>query len=247
MLIKNNKTKGYYFHYKVGGKIFKHFIPALTTVEIANLTNTSQIVSSAYDRRIRHIEDKFGYNFDTVFEIPGDPDFPTLTITSSSSLSGTISPSGAVKVAKGENKIFYMVPDTVSFGTSANTLGSSGGTISPSGSTVLSDAYYYLKTLTIDGDSTKVSAVTGNVSAMTTYTFTDVLTSHTIASTFALITGSTTFTMTPDSNYYLKTLNLNGSNQVSAITGSASGVSTYTLTRISSTNTINALFNPYGE
>ena len=99
MIIKNNKPKGQYFHYKIGGKILKYFIKGFESVDIKELTEESQIISNTFERRLRHIEDKFGYNFKTAFEEPGDPDFPTFTIVASSSALGTISPAGNVKVA----------------------------------------------------------------------------------------------------------------------------------------------------
>lgn len=247
MIIKNNKPKAQWLHYKIAGKIFKRHFTGFETIDISEITDTSQIISNTYERRIRHIEDAFGFNFGTAFEIPGDPDFTAFIITASSSLSGTISPSGAVKVSEGENKTFYMAPNAVSFGTSANTLGSSGGTISPNGTSVASTAYYYLSALNVDGDANQLSAITGNASATTQYTFNNVITSHTITSTFKLVTGSTVFTMTPSTNYYLNAFSLNGSNQLSGVTGSVSGATTYNLTNISANNTLNVLFKPYGE
>lgn len=247
MIIKNNKPKGQYFRYKVGGKIQRVFIAGNATVEVPSLTATSQIVSNTYERRLRHIEESFGHNFQTSFEVPGDPDFIVFVITSSTSALGTISPLGAARIAEGENSIFYMNPSAVAFGINASTLGSSGGTISPSGTSVSSNAYNYLSALSIDGNANQLSAVTGTASATTQYTFTNVFSSHTISATFALMTGSTTFTMTPQSNFYLNALTVNGSNKVSGVTGSVSGASTYTITNINSANTISALFKAYGQ
>lgn len=248
MIIKNNKPEGLYFRYKLNGVIEKFYIAGYAEVDIPNLTDVNQIVSNTYQRRLRHIEERFDKNFVTTFEIPGDADFTVYVIVSTTTLSGTILPLGSVSVPEGENKIYTMAPSSVSFYLSAQTLGNSGGTISPSGMTVTSNAYYYLSGLTIDADTTKVSAVTGNVSATTTYTFTDVSTTHTIHSIFALATGSTVFTMTPATDYYLNSLTINeGNNQASAVTGSVSGACTYTLTNTSSGKTIAALFKAFGE
>jgi hypothetical protein len=248
MIIKNNKSEGLYFRYKLNGVIKKFYIAGYTEVDIPDLTDINQIVSNTYQRRLRHIEERFDKNFITTFEVPGDADFTVYVIVSTTTLSGTIYPLGSVSVSEGENQIYTMTPSSISFYLSAQTLGNSGGTISPSGMTVTSNAYYYLSGLTVDTDTTKVSAVTGSVSAATTYTFTDVLTAHTIHSIFALTTGSTVFTMTPTSNYYLNSLTINsGNNQASAVTGSVSGACTYELTNTSSGKTIAALFKAYGQ
>jgi len=75
MIIRNNKTKGQYLHYKVNGKNVKYFIPALTSANIIDLTNINQIVFNTYERRLRHLEVMHGKNFHTSFEVPGDPDY----------------------------------------------------------------------------------------------------------------------------------------------------------------------------
>jgi hypothetical protein len=243
MFIKNNQIKAQYFHYKISGKSFKRLIPALTEIEIPELTDESQIITNTFERRLRNIQENFGYNFETKFEEPSDPDFTRFLISTSATTLGNISSS--INVSKGQNQIIYMYPNT--FGTSATTLGSSGGTISPSGSSVSSTGYYYLSALNVDGNANQLSAATGNVSATTTYTFNRVITNHSITATFSYVTGSTVFTMTPNTNYYLKTLTLNGTSVISSVSGSVSGVSTYTLTNIMSANTLNATFKPFGQ
>lgn len=75
MIIKNNKTKGQYFRYKVNGKILKYFIPANSSADIIDLTDVNQVVSNTFNRRLRHIEQKFDKNLDTNFEVPGDPGY----------------------------------------------------------------------------------------------------------------------------------------------------------------------------
>lgn len=75
MIIRNNKTKGQYFRYKVNGKILKYFIPANSSADIIDLTDVNQVVSNTYNRRLRHIEQQHGEDFNTNFEIPGDPGY----------------------------------------------------------------------------------------------------------------------------------------------------------------------------
>lgn len=247
MIIKNNKPKAQWFRYKVNGKVAKVYFAAYETVDVQGLTDTSQILSNTYERRIRHIEEAFGYNFATAFEVPGDPDFIAYIIVASNStpLSGTISPLGSVSVYEKENQSFSMIPTAVSFSISAVTLGNSGGTISPSGATVAPNSHYYLSQLTIDGVN-QVTAVTGSVSATSTYTFVDVTSAHTIASVFALAPIATTFTFTPESNYYLNALTENGTDKIGSVVGSVSGVCTYTSSVVAANMAINALFKAYG-
>lgn len=75
MIIRNNKPKGQYLRYKVGGKILKFFIPAYSAADILDLTDVNQVVSNTYNRRLRHIEQTTGKNLKTTFEIPGDPGY----------------------------------------------------------------------------------------------------------------------------------------------------------------------------
>ena len=75
MIIRNNKTKGQYFRYKVNGKILKYFIPANSSADIVDLTNVNQVVSNTFNRRLRHIEKNHGKNLKTTFEVPGDPGY----------------------------------------------------------------------------------------------------------------------------------------------------------------------------
>lgn len=247
MIIKNNKHKGQYFRYKVNGKVLKIYIAGDSYVDIPDLTDIHEVFSNTYERRLRHIEEDFGYNFKTAFEIPGDPDFIAYIIESSASVLGTITPLGSIKIAQGENAIFNMSPNPISFGINSSVSGTSGGTISPSNNNISSNAYNYLSALNIDGNANQLSAATGNVSATTQYTFENVFSSHTISATFSLAPGSKLFTMMPNSDFYLKTLTVNGLNQVSGVTGNISGASTYTITNVISASTIVALFKPYGE
>jgi hypothetical protein len=272
MLIKNNKTKGHYFHYKVEGKNFKYFIPALATVEIIDLINIFQIVSNTYDRRIRHIEDKFGYNFDTVFEIPGDPDFPSFSIVSSTSAFGTISPLGITKIAKGENLKYTMTPnEDANFIITAHTTNPIYGTISPSGNSISSYVFHYLDTFLIDGINF-VSAVTGNISSSTIYEFFNISAPHTVVPNFATSasTPSQLFTMTASaatitltaltqgnsggtispsgtsidsgSYNYLSSFLIDSIENINNVSGETSATSTYNLS-ISGNHDINPIFS----
>ena len=244
MIIKNNKKKGQYFHYKINGKVEKIFIGGEQEVDIQALTDAHQILSNTYERRLRHIEDRFGKNVKTAFEVPGDPDFIAYVITASTSLSGTITPSGAVHVAEGENQIFYMSPTAVPFSISATTMGSSGGTMSPTGTAIVPNSNYYLKTLTVDGGA---SAFTGIASATTTYTFTNVFSAHTISATFALSAKTNTISIIPSSNYYLKVFTENGANKLGSVVGSVSGTCSYVSSVVSANMAINATFKPFGQ
>jgi len=76
MIIRNNKPKAMYFRYKVNGVLKKFYIPSYSDVDIVDLTDVSQIVTSVYERKLRRIQRLFGKNFKTTFEIPGDPDYP---------------------------------------------------------------------------------------------------------------------------------------------------------------------------
>ncbi|MEI6580669.1 MAG: hypothetical protein WCO07_00685 [bacterium] len=136
---------------------------------------------------------------------------------------------------------------------------SANGTISPSGVTAVaeggSQAYsitpstgYYVSALTIDG-----GAVTPN----TSYTFSNVTTTHTITATFSILTyaitvtqssngtispGTTTknygtnqaFTITPSDNYHIETVTVDGS--------PVSATSPYTFSNITTTHTITATY-----
>ena len=143
------------------------------------------------------------------------------TITATASSGGTISPSGSVSVASGEDKTFIIAPNTgyyisdvvvdgtsvgavathtfinvtsnhtiaASFSTFSYTItatAGSGGSISPSGSvsvnygatqtfTITPNTGYNVADVKIDGSS---------VGVVTTYTFANVTTNHTIAATF---------------------------------------------------------------
>ena len=143
------------------------------------------------------------------------------TITATASSGGTISPSGSVSVAPGEDQTFIIAPNTgyyisdvlvdgasvgavathtftnvasnhtiaASFSIFSYTItatAGSGGSISPSGSvsvnygatqtfTITPNTGYNVADVKVDGSS---------VGAVTTYTFTNVTTNHTIAATF---------------------------------------------------------------
>ena len=277
MIIKNNKPKAAWFHYKIGGKIFKYQIPGNTAVDILDLTDRSQIVNSTYDRRIRHIENSFGYNYETTFEIPGDPDFVTFSIISSVSGAGNISPLGLTKVAKGENITYTMTAHVdENFSVSAHTTNSTYGSISPSGNSVASGYIYSkLNSFLIDGQNA-ISAITGTLTATTTYEFPNVDTTHTIAANFFLSssTPSQIFTMSATSKpgyiltshttnglygsispsgitsasnyYYLSSLIVDSVEKIGNVTGSTSATSTYNQI-ITTNHSINPIFTYFQE
>ena len=244
MILFNNKPKGRYLTYKLGNQTKKYYFNGFQSIDIAEITDESQIIENTFERRLRIIEDKFGKDLKTAFEIPADPDYPDFLIVSSTSALGSISPLGNIKVPETTNKTFSMTPNAISFVTNASS--TSGGTISPSGTSISTKAYNYLSELLVDGVS-QLSAVTGNVSATTNYTFTNVLATHTTSSTFSLMPGSTTFAITANSNFYLNDLLLNGSSDIGSVTGNVSGSSAYVLTNITTDNTIVATFNPFGS
>lgn len=273
MIIKNNKLKGAWFHYKVGGKIFKYFIPGDTAVDILDLTDESQIVINTYDRRIRHIEEDFGYNFKTGFEIPGDPDFIAFSIVSSASGDGIISPLGLTKVAKGENITYTMIARAdENFSISAHTTNDTYGVISPSGDSVVNAyAYYSLDSLLVDRTEL-ISAVTGTLTSVTTYDFANVDTEHTITATFVLSssTPNQIFTMSATSKpgyvftshttndlygsispsgitsasnyYYLSRLVVDSVDKIGDVTGTTSATTTYNQI-ITANHDINPVFS----
>ena len=140
-----------------------------------------------------------------------------------------------------------MTPNTSAFTIGAQVNGFSGGTMVPTGVTLDSNSYCYLSGLTVDGDVNQVSAVTGIVSATTTYTFSGITTAHTISSYFNIVSGSTVFTMTPDTNYYLNNLYVNSVSKLGDVSGDVSGVTTYTFVCPLSNTYVNCTFKPYGE
>jgi PKD repeat protein len=151
------------------------------------------------------------------------------TITSSSGAGGTISPSGATTVAYG---------------------GSQGYTITPSSG-------YYISSILVDGSSYGSPSATA-----VSYTFSSVTASHTIAATFTanpVITssrtntygtiaplgstsvaygGSQTYTITPNSGYYVSSILVDGSSYGSP---SATVVS-YTFSGVTAAHTIAVTF-----
>ena len=60
------------------------------------------------------------------------------------------------------------------------------------------------------------------------------------------MSGSTTFTMTPNTNFYLKGLFVNSVDKIANVTGNVSGVTTYNLQYISTSTLIEALYKPFG-
>ena len=273
MIIKNNTPKKRWLKYKVSGKVFSVHFSAFESIDIRDLTSSSQILINTYDRRIRHIEDKFGYNFNTFFEIPGDPDFPTFSVVSSTNVLGTINPLGIRAVAEGEDIGFTMIPSSEqSYSLTSYTTNSSYGEINPSGSTSVS-GYCYLNEFTLNGNNF-ISAVTGNVSATTTYNLTNVSQNYIVTSTFRL-SSDQTFTMTattepafvltatttndtyggisPSGNsittlnyYYLNTFEIDGVDYVSDVTGTTSATTAYCLYPTDN-HTINANFGYFQE
>jgi hypothetical protein len=164
------------------------------------------------------------------------------------------------------NQVSYTTPTappTSSLYTLSASAGS-GGSITPTGSTVVSggasqtysvtpSANYYVVSVTVDG-----AAVASNVMSYS-YTFSNVAANHTISATFAyctkLITVSAvsngsispsstyvnvgsaqTFSITPSSGYQVASVTVDGTN-VGAVTS-------YTVSNVSATHTINATFAP---
>src|SRR5438093_802298 len=145
----------------------------------------------------------------------------TYTITASAGANGSISPSGAVSVNATDSKIFIIAANT----------------------------NYHVADVLVDGSS---------VGAVTTYTFTNVLANHTIAASFAIDTYTITasagangsispsgavtvnhganqsFTVTPNTNYHVADVLVDGS--------SVGAVTTYTFNNVTTTHTIAASF-----
>ncbi len=147
----------------------------------------------------------------------------TYTITSGSGSGGTISPLGTATVNAGENKTYTITPN----------------------------ANYKIQNVLVDGAS---------VGAVATYTFTNVQANHTIEAQFAPIqytitstngSGGTinplgtatvnagenkTYTITPNANYEIKDVLVDGA--------SVGSVVTYTFTNVQANHTIEAQFDP---
>ena len=145
----------------------------------------------------------------------------TFTITATAGLNGTIDPAGAVTVDYGQDQTFTITPD----------------------------ANYHVADVLVDGSS---------VGAVTSYTFTAVDADHTIDASFAIDTftitataGSNgtidpigavsvnygsdqTFTITPDANYHVADVLVDGS--------SVGAVTSYTFTAVDADHTIDASF-----
>ena len=145
----------------------------------------------------------------------------TYTITASAGANGSISPSGSVVVNFGDDPAFTITPN----------------------------ANYHVLDVLVDGSS---------VGAVTSYTFTNVAANHTIAASFAIdtrtITASAgangsispsgsvvvnygsnqTFTITPNANYHVLDVLVDGS--------SVGAVTTYTFTNVTANHTIAASF-----
>jgi GH35 family endo-1,4-beta-xylanase len=146
------------------------------------------------------------------------------TITASAGVNGSISPTGVVSVPNGTNRIFTITPN----------------------------AGYQINIVTVNGAS---------VGAVATYTFNNVTTNQSIAATFKIILVSTstitatagangtlsplgavvvnngtnrTFTITPNSNFQVEDVKVNGT--------SVGAVATYTFTNVNANQTISATF-----
>ena len=146
----------------------------------------------------------------------------TYAITASAGANGNISPSGTVAVNHGSDQTIAITPDV----------------------------NYHVADVTVDGFS---------IGAVSTYTFTNVTAAHTIEATFDIynytITATTgsngaisplgsvtvnhgsaqTYVMTPDANYHVLDVTVDGT--------SAGAVTTYTFTDVSAAHTIEAAFD----
>jgi len=233
MIVKNNKPKKIYLFYKASGVVNKVPIPAYgETPDLSDLTDVTQIIFNGHEQALRNVEAKFGKQFDNAYGLPTDPasefTYYNISATTITATGGTMSPSGAtVQVAKGENKLFNLY----------------------------SELNYYLTGVTVDDGNNQVSAITGVATGTSYYTLVDVLTDHALSVAYSpyynfiayveSVTGGTIspsgatiqvgqsqtqlFSAISETNYYLTGLTVDGgNNQVSAITGSASGTSTYT-------------------
>ncbi len=150
-----------------------------------------------------------------------NPIFPSHTIVATASAGGTITPSGNVSVTEGDNQQFLVAPQT---------------------------GYHF--------DSLKVDGI--KVDSMTSYTFYNVLANHTIAAYFFINTYSIvatagangnispsgtinlpygsnqTFTITPDTEYRIDSVVVDGTN--------VGAVAEYTFTSVSENHAITAFF-----
>ena len=144
----------------------------------------------------------------------------------------------------------------------------SGGAISPSGTSIVN--YGDSKTFTITPSSGyKISDVKvddTSVGAISTYTFANVTTNHTISATFAINTytitasagsggaispfgtvavnygSSQTFTIIPSTGYSILDIKLDGTSVKSSLTNNGDGSYSYTLSNVTANHTISATF-----
>ena len=151
---------------------------------------------------------------------PFTPEATTFAITASAGLNGSVTPAGITNVAQGEDQIYTITPNTG----------------------------YTIDSLTVDSVS---------IATSTSYTFTNVQAPHTISATFSVIytlvstagTGgsisplgtitttpgsSRTYTITPDTNYNILSLSIDGSPVATS--------TSYTFSNILANHTIDATF-----
>jgi len=257
MIVKNNKPVGKWLFYKVNGMVAKVYVAGYgQTPDLADLTNEDQIIFNGHEKALRAVEDKFGKSFSNAWAVPSDPgsefrNFSVSAVTYGTGAftvtGGTLSPSGStVQVPEGNNQIF----------------------------TFTTLAGYFVSAITLDSVSV-LNDVTDSAQTAT-YTIADITTDHAIRASYgyevfnlsgvtdSVYTGGTispsgltnsigrgedqTFTMTPTASYYLTGVtDNNGLNQITAITGSVSAATTYTLTNIIANHEILIGFAAYGD
>jgi hypothetical protein len=151
--------------------------------------------------------------------------------------------------------LYTMTSSAVTFNLSAITRGQSGGTISPSGTTIATDTYYDIEKLGItygslpevDHYKWQMTAGTGASSAITAYNV-PIFTNTSVKASFEFISGTTMFTMTPETGSYLSALYVDNINQISAITADVSATTTYRLyVPTPSGHIVEPLFKLFGE
>jgi len=183
--------------------------------DVTSYSDTGLTTGTTYYYRVRAYD---GTNYSSY---SNTANATAITITASAGTGGAISPSGTILVSYGTNQTFTITPNTG----------------------------YHVSDVQLDEAS---------VGAVTSYTFTNVTANHTITASFAINTyaitatanangtispsgavsvnsGATqTFTMTPNTGYYVSDVQVDGA--------SVGSVASYTFTNITANHTITASF-----
>ena len=255
MIVKNNKPVGKWLFYKVSGVVKKVYVAGYSqTPDLVDLTDELQIIYNGHEQALRYVEDKFGKSFSNDWAVPSDPsgEFRYFSVSATTVntafliTGGTLSPSGAtVQIPEGESQVFTMATNS-GFYVSAATLDDVSviNNVSNSAQT----ATYTLENIAAN----HVFTISYGYQMFNFTGVTDSSTGGTISPSGATNEigrgDSQVFTMVSETNYYLSGITIDGgNNQVSAVTGSVSGTSTYTTTDALADFIVNVGYATYGD